>query len=589
MNDKNSKIEKSTNNAEDTETDLSATEVADDIMDNGNRWFYPNNHLVRTHAIRDVSAEQMKQAFERQKLPDGTPLSTLPALLGNPEPAKSYVENPNSWSVQSSESAMAWEVIYDIYNKYSKDEARQKAVSRLVRTHEFAVDSKSDELLQYDDKTGVYEDDAEETIRKLLEKKLGKFNSEREASKIIYKLKHHPKSQKDFTPPHSKICVKNGVLDLSQPEKPNLRPHSPDYHFRARIGTEFDENADAPQFNQFIEEQVAGRDIAKLQEFIGYIVCSTDYILFDKALMLVGQTAAGKSTFLDLITSLLGEDNTSHLSLQQMVDSPFALSKARNVYANFCNDLDDDSIKNVGRFKQLVSGDMVEANQKHEDHFRFEMTAKQVYATNRIPTLEDADDAFYRRWLHVRFPESVPRDKRDRNLINTLEDELSGILNWAVEGYAKLMRQESFTGERLTEEKRDLWQAHGDSIDQFVNSKLLMSADDRVPKEKVYDKYTEFCRANELPVETKQKFAKRLKQKHEIGTSRPTIDGDRTRCYQGISLIDTPNPFSETDSGSSEETENIASPFISSDDSSPEKVEETENEAEDKQKDIPDA
>jgi putative DNA primase/helicase len=458
--------------------------------------------------------------------------------------------------VKSEEDEIPWAVLCHTYEESSKDEARQKVVERLVGTHDFAVDPESDELLRYSDETGIYEDDGGEYIRQLLEERLQKFNSEREANKIIYKLKQHPETRRDFTPPRSKVCIRNGVLDLSKPEEPKLHPHSPDHHFRTRMAVEFDETADSPRFTQFISEQVADRDTAKLQEFIGYIIGSSDRVLFQKALLLVGPTAAGKSTFLDAIAKLLGESNTSHLTLQQMADSPFALSKAHHAYANICNDLDTDAIQNTGRFKQLVAGDTVEANQKHKDHFRFEMTAKQVYATNRVPTLEGADDAVYRRWLHVQFPESVAREDRDKSLEDDLEDELSGILNWALEGYARLMRQDSFTGERSTEEKRDLWQGHGDSIDQFVSSNLGMSRNDREPKEKVYDAYTDFCHENELPVETKQKFAKRLKQEHDITTSRPTIDGERTRCYRGISLIEGPNPFSSTDDGPEEVKDN---------------------------------
>jgi putative DNA primase/helicase len=567
MENKNSKTEKSTNSTEDIETDLSPAEVAADITGDENTWFYPEDCLITTHAVRDVSAEEMKRAFERQKLPDGNSLSTLSVLLNKPKPVNDYLDNPEAWSVTSIDETVPWEVIRHVYKKSGAGEARQKVVERLVETSEFAVDPDSDELLLYSDETGIYEQNAEECVRRLLEKKLGQFNSEREADRIIYKLKHHDNILREFASKKSKVCVKNGVLDLSKPKKPKLLPHSSEYHFRSRVSAEFDASADSPRFDQFIAEQVADKDIAKLQEFIGYIVGSPNDVLFDKSLILVGETAAGKSTFLDTITSLLGEENTSHLTLQQMVDSQFALSKAHNVHANICNDLDDSAIQNTGRFKQLVSGDAVEANRKYEDHFSFEMTAKQIYATNKVPSINDPDDAFYRRWLHVRFPESVSEDARDGNLESKLQDELSGILNWALEGYARVIEQGGFTRERSSEEKRDLWQTHGDSIDQFVSSELGMASDSKVPKKKLYEEYTDFCYENGLAVESKKQFTSHLKQEYGITISRPVIDGDRTRCYRGVILHDGPSPFSNTDSGpevdadteDTEDTEDTAS------------------------------
>jgi putative DNA primase/helicase len=47
------------------------------------------------------------------------------------------------------------------------------------------------------------------------------------------------------------------------------------------------------------------------------------------------------------------------------------------------------------------------------------------------------DDGIWRRMLLIPFTESIPIEEQDPNLKNKLLKELSGILNWLLEGYVK--------------------------------------------------------------------------------------------------------------------------------------------------------
>jgi Predicted ATPase len=280
-------------------------------------------------------------------------------------------------------------------------------------------------------------------------------------------------------------------------------------------------------------------DREKLQEFVGY--CLRYWGMpFNRALILTGPTHSGKSTFLNVVAALLGEDNVARQSLQDLSNSRFAAAELYGKYVNIRADLDTDTVENIGLFKEMAAGDTIRAERKFEHPFRFRVTQKQLYAANEVPNLAHEDDAFHERWIHVQFPETINKQERDSTLVErlTTDDELAGILNWALEGYARLMQQGGFTDERSIDNKRDIWRSEGDSIDQFVNAVLEIDTDATTPDSDVYDAYREFCDDIDRHPEAKQTPTKRLKREHDVTKRRPVIDSNQVWCYAGISLPD---------------------------------------------------
>jgi putative DNA primase/helicase len=526
-------------------TSTSPYQVAEAINHNPAKWLNPDEQELIAHSLEDVEAEEMKEAFERQKLPDGTDFSTLQGMLPNVssqymEAMTAYLTNPDDWDVVRPDEQAPWDALKQMYveGDVSKPEARQEVVDHLTTDLHLVPLRNTDDLLRYNPESGIYENDGERVVRERLEQELEAFNTPSEANQIIYKLKNQPSRSPDAFSPEAKVCLKNRVLDVADASSPTLEDHAPEHYFRERLPVEYDIDATCPRFRGFIQNMVAEEDISKLQEFVGYTVFHQSEMRYQKALMIVGPTAAGKSTFLDVLTALLGEDNVSHLSLQQLTNGEYALPQAYGKFANICNDLDDEIVRNVGLFKQLTAGDRVEANRKYEDYLTFRMTQKQIYAANRVPEIEYDDDAFYRRWLHVRFPNTIPKDDRDGQLMEKLNGELPGILNWALEGYARLREQDGFTKELQIEDKRDLWKAHGHSVDRFMQTQAERVSGSEHPKDKVYNAYESFCAENNIPVKAKQTFTKYLKREYNITTSRITLNGERVRCYQGVFLPD---------------------------------------------------
>jgi putative DNA primase/helicase len=259
---------------------------------------------------------------------------------------------------------------------------------------------------------------------------------------------------------------------------------------------------------------------------------------FPRSLLLIGPTAGGKSTFLNVVNRALGEENVSNQSLQGLVNDRFGKAAIFGKMANIDNDLSSKAVAEEGTFKKLTAGDRLMIEEKNQQPFDIRVTQKQIYSANRVPKVTNPDDAFFRRWIHVQFPDTVPESERDRHLEHrlTTEEELSGVLNWMLEGYARLMDQDSFTGERSIDEKRSLWKAHGDSLDRFIESEVIKDSAAQSAKDAVYAEYKQFCDTQGFPVKKKQTLSKRLKQAIDIETSKPSVDGEQVPHYRGMRL-----------------------------------------------------
>jgi len=152
-------------------------------------------------------------------------------------------------------------------------------------------------------------------------------------------------------------------------------------------------------------------------------------------------------------------------------------------------------------FKRLTGDDPVEGRHLYEDAFQFEPVAKHLYAANQVPGVSsivgDDDVAFWRRWLIVKFPTYIREPDRDPDLGDVLERELPGVLNWAIEGWARCRDQGGFTGAETYEETRNMWKKWGESADEFLLEVCESDSDaTNLHTSEVYDVYQSWCRQN---------------------------------------------------------------------------------------------
>ena len=414
--------------------------------------------------------------------------------------------------------------------------ARFDATTQLREERYWANIEENEVLYAYDPETGVYEDRGEAVVRNALGEHLKEQFGGHELREILLQLRaFETVREREMGGPAGHIPAENGVLSVGGGE-PELLPHDPEYRFLASLSTEYDPNADCPRFMQFLDEVVTTETARmKLQEYAGYTLMHWG-LPYHKALFLVGPTASGKSTFLDTLRAMHGERTVSSLAPQQMTQR-FGGADLYGKWLNVRNDIPAAMIKRTGTFKEIVAGDRIKAEEKFKDPFHFSPTAKHLFSANQLPETETDDEAFYRRILLVPFPTSIPRDERDTHLDDKLQQELPGVLNWALEGVNRLTTQGRFTGDRTPGETQNTWEKWGKSIDRFRRVGLTDSVDQSVPKSRVYQAYVRFCQNENIPAETQHAMTRKLKTEG-IEAGREYIDGKQERVFFGVCLSD---------------------------------------------------
>jgi putative DNA primase/helicase len=441
-------------------------------------------------------------------------------------------ESPDEPSVESDWRYIR-EALREADDADERREPRFEAAMKLHDDHEFATLRENDQLYVYDDANGIYNDDGEAVVRSALTEGLKAQYSAHTMSETKDHIRGRTLiSQDEMGGPEGLIAASNCVIDLNEQ---TAREHSPDYHFLSRLGCEFDPDETAPRFNAFLHEVVpSDTERQKLQEYAGYTLMHWA-LPYHKALFLVGPTASGKSTFLDTINAMLGEETVASLTPQQLTGEKFSGAELYGKWANIRNDIPAATVKNTGEFKEIIAGDQIKAERKRKDPFWFEPTAKHLYAANELPATETDDEAFYRRILLVPFPETIPKAERDKHLDDKLQNELPGVLNWAIEGLQRLMANGGFTGDRSPGRTQDTWQKWSDSVSRFKDAAINEDGDEEIPKRDLYAAYLEYCRQEGIPSDTQHSMTRGLKQEG-LADGRSYIDGERVRVFHNIGL-----------------------------------------------------
>jgi len=390
----------------------------------------------------------------------------------------------------------------------------------------------TEEILVY--RSGKYVSGGEGEIKRQLEQMVGNDLRNNTVEEVLGHIRRRTfKRREEFDADPFVLNLKNGLLDLRTYE---LRAHSPEYLSLVQLPVVFDQNADCPLIKKFLSEVLYSDDIPVVQEFAGYLLWR-EYPNA-KVLLLVGDGSNGKSTFINVLKALLGIDNIASRSLQELELNRFAKASLFGKLANLYADLPDQALKSVGIFKILTGGDPVTAEHKFHNGFTFVNYAKMVFSCNRIPEVFEDTTAFFRRLIIVTFPNSF-KEQADQNLLAklTTPEEMSGFLNWALEGLRRLKGNGwNFSYSKSTSEVREEYIRKSSPIRAFLMDCTETDALSFLSKKQLYSAFTEYCRLKRLPAVTEQTFFRNLPQFAAVQEARPKIEGEQVRGFNGLRL-----------------------------------------------------
>lgn len=240
-----------------------------------------------------------------------------------------------------------------------------------------------------------------------------------------------------------KVNFLNCTLDLNT-GKP--MPHSYYDYFRYVLPYAYNPNASCPMFMKYLDEVLPEKDAQNvLAEYIGWIFLPD--LKLEKVLFLYGAGCNGKSVFVDIIEALLGRDNVSHESLSDMCGESGDRSRANlaGKLLNTCSDVSPNAFSG-DIFKRIASGEPISTRLLYKDVATLTDYARMMFCLNELPKTKDNSKGYFRRFLIVPFNVQIPKSRIAPKLAQKIiSTELPGIMNWALEGRARLVRQQGFS------------------------------------------------------------------------------------------------------------------------------------------------
>jgi len=360
------------------------------------------------------------------------------------------------------------------------------------------------------------------------------------------------RSIKEFDTNPELLNLKNGVLNLKTGE---FREHDLTDLFFIQIPVEYDPNAKCPKIDKFLSEVLKEEDIPFFLEYSG--LCLTPEMNFQRALMLYGNGNNGKTTLLNLLVNLIGENNKSSVPLSQLNQS-FEGAKLEKKLMNLVSDL--DSSKMTIRFFKLYVGNewTITINRKYREPYDTKPTAKLIYSCNALfPNVpKDTDKGFFRKWILIECPNEFD-EKENRKMLNSLitKQELSGLLNKVIEGLYRLRKRDNFEKKyynwlyvrKIWTEKTNPFNGF---IEEFGKEGKYIDAIHDIDNEfwetkkhtlKMYNKYLE--EKINVPTITQTLLTRIMTNHPKFSLTKRTIKGKREEVYTGFKLRNKKRDF----------------------------------------------
>jgi putative DNA primase/helicase len=178
-----------------------------------------------------------------------------------------------------------------------------------------------------------------------------------------------------------KINLLNGTFVIT-PEGNYIKPFDRNDFLTHQLPFAYDSNADCPIFDAYLDRVLPDIDQQSvLAEYFGYAFVPSSVLKLEKAVILIGSGANGKSVLFDVVNSLFGEQNISNYSLASLTSKEgYYRASLSDKLLNYASEISPSMDSTY--FKQLVSGEPVEARLPHGKPFVLKDYAKFIFNTN---------------------------------------------------------------------------------------------------------------------------------------------------------------------------------------------------------------
>jgi putative DNA primase/helicase len=311
------------------------------------------------------------------------------------------------------------------------------------------------------------------------------------------------------------IAFNNGVLELNQ-NGPLFRAGRPDDYIKTAISYDYDPQAQAPRFEQFMHEIFKGSsEIVKFtQRLFGYSISGTCREHIFPILWGPGGRN-GKSTLIETLGYVL-ESYAGIIKVEALIEQKNASSAnsanpdiydLRGKRLVWGSETPRFSAFNISKVKLLTGGDRLKGRPLYGHDVEFQPQLTLFLVSNWKPKATPEDEAFWKRAFLIEFTQRFIRDAKqdqenehlpDADLKDKLKAERQGIINWLVDGYY-LYRKDGLNPPDEVLAATAEYRRREDVFGSFLHECCIVYPGDKkikTPAQELQKKYDSWCEEN---------------------------------------------------------------------------------------------
>jgi len=285
------------------------------------------------------------------------------------------------------------------------------------------------------------------------------------------------------------IAFANGFFGLD-----GLVPHRPEYRARMAVPFDYEPDAEPASFIGFLrgcwrDQSDAEELIQLVRQIIGVFAFGLA-TRFQRAFVLLGRGANGKSVLLDVVRSLFPDEATVTATKPQDWGHEYARARLANSRVNIVAELPEVVIMASEAVKSIITGDLCEAREVFRRPFGFTPRAGHLFSTNTLPGVHDHSLGFWRRWAVIPFSRVFRPEEQDRGLTERLVKDRAQVLSWAADAVAGVVSAGGYAIPPSSDAATVEWQQSADQMACFLADDEVMAAGGwRLTAQQAFNRY----------------------------------------------------------------------------------------------------
>ncbi len=333
-----------------------------------------------------------------------------------------------------------------------------------------------------------------------------------------------------------KFHCDNGVLHFVDGEV-KFSDHNPEYLNSVYSPIKYAPGAECPKWEQFCRETFVTEDGESDEDLMRYMqkvagLCLTGRTDFQSVFILYGEGKNGKGCYCRTLGKLLGDYGIpvrQEVLMAAKGEHPTALADLYGRRAIFAGETDQDCRLNENQVKTLSGDDPISCRRMREDTWTFQPTHKIILATNHLPLIRGTDYGIWRRIRLIPFNAQFMSEDKTLEAVD-IPNELSGILNWAIEGY-QMLEEEGLQPPEIVLAANKHYQEDMNIVRQFVEDECVLTPDATITNGRLYQSFKTYCETLGQWVPSHRKLTQDLSK---MGVKSKNANSERFKIGIGL-------------------------------------------------------